>query len=502
MRTCTLLAALTMLITQPILAAASSPADGATDLGQAAPPERNTHVGDSIEALIGHWSGGLEQGGVVVLRLGIEVARSASGAVTATLSSPDQGTTDIPITTIAVRSDSVRLEVASLGGVFRGELNPERTVMTGVWTQGATSLDMALTRTTGAVSFARPQDPVPPFPYRGYDVAYLNRADGTRLAGTLTLPEGDGPFPAVLLLSGSGPQDRNGMLMGHRPFLVLSDHLTRRGVAVLRMDDRGVGGSSGDFMNATLPDRVADAEAGVAFLRTHPDVDSLRVGLVGYSEGGWVAQELAAHSEAVGFVVMLAAPAVSPLELLMAQARGMLQGTGEPLVEEQLALTRRTFELIHAEPDDDRARAAVRSARREWRETLPSDAAATFRARAGSETYQAEMEQTLRIQMTPWFRGLLAHEPVSLESVWVPVLALFGERDLQVPPAQSAPRMRQAWEGHPDATVHVLPELNHFFQHARTGLPSEYAQIEETFAPQALEMIGTWINDRFGRGTQ
>jgi uncharacterized protein len=288
------------------------------------------------------------------------------------------------------------------------------------------------------------------------------------------------------------------MLMGHRPFLVISDHLTRRGIAVLRLDDRGVGGSTGEYMNAALSDRVADADAGVTFLRMRPDIDPRRVGLVGFSEGGWVAQELAARSEAVGFVVMLAAPAVSPLELLMAQAEGMLRATGEPLVEEHLALTRTTFDLIRGEPDDARATAAVRAAMRAWVETLPTEAAATFRARADAEAYRAELDRSLQVQTTRWFRGLLAHEPVALESVRVPVLALFGERDLQVPPTQSAPRLREAWAAHPDATVHVLPELNHFFQHARTGLPSEYARIEETFAPVALEMIGTWITERFG----
>lgn len=502
MRTCTLLAAVTMLVTQPVPADASSAAAGAAPPVETAPRDRGVTPADSIQTLIGRWSGGIEQGGAVILRLGIEVARSPSGEVTATLSSPDQGIADIPITMLEVRGDSVRFEVARLGGVFRGMLNREGTAMRGVWTQGTTSIALALARTADTASFARPQDPVSPFPYREYDVAYLNPADDTRLAGTLTLPEGGGPFPAVLLLSGSGPQDRNGMLMGHRPFLVLSDHLTRRGIAVLRVDDRGVGGSTGDFMNAALPDRVADADAGLAFLRTHPEVDPQRVGLIGYSEGGWVAQALAARSDAVGFVVLLAAPAVSPIELLMAQARAMLQGAGEPLVEEQLALTRRTFELIRAEPDDARAVAAVRAAMREWLGTLPEGAAASFRARADGEAYRAEMERTLRIQTTPWFRGLLAHEPVALESVRVPVLALFGERDLQVPPAQSAPRLREAWAAHSDAEVHVLPELNHFFQHSLTGLPSEYAQIEETFAPQALEMIGSWITDRFGRSAE
>jgi hypothetical protein len=500
MHTRFMLAVMTILLFLPNEAFARSPQGGAASLAERPPPQGEAIPPDSIETLIGRWSGGIEQGGAVVLRLVVDIVKAASGAPTATLSSPDQGTSDIPITALELRGDSVRFDVVSLGGKFRGGLTPDRTAMTGVWTQGATSIAMKLSRADEEVSFARPQDPLPPFPYRERDVAYVNTADGTRLTGTLTLPPGGGPFPAVLLISGSGPQDRNGALMGHRPFLVLADHLTRQGIAVLRVDDRGVGGSTGDFMNAALPDRVADSEAGVTFLRSHAEVDPMRVGIVGYSEGGWVAREMAARPNALAFVVLLAAPAVSPLELLLGQARAILQASGEPLVEEQLALTRRTFELIRAESENARADAAVRDAMRDWLEALPPDHAAMFRTRAASETYRTTLNQTLRIQTTPWFRGLLAHEPVALESLRVPVLSLFGERDLQVPASQSAPPLAAAWAAHPDATVCVLPELNHFFQHARTGLPSEYTTIDETFAPQALEIIGQWLEDRIVHG--
>lgn len=499
MRTRNMLAVVTVLLFLPNCACAKTTWEGTAALAQRPPPEAEA-TPDTIETLIGRWSGGIEQGGAVVLRLVVDIVKSTSGGASATLSSPDQGTSDIPITELTLRGDSVRFDVVSLGGRFRGILNEDQTAMTGVWTQGATSIAMGLSRTAGAVSSVRPQDPIPPFPYREQDVAYVNHADGTRLTGTLTLPPGEGPFPAVLLVSGSGPQDRNGALMGHRPFHVIADHLTRRGIAVLRVDDRGVGGSTGDFMNAALPDRVIDSEAGVSFLHAHTAVDPSRIGIIGYSEGGWVAREIVAGSSPVAFVVLLAAPAVSPLELLLAQAQAMLQASGEPLVEEQLALTRRTFELIRAEPDDARADAAVRAAMREWLDSLPADHAAMFRTRAASDAYQTSLTQTLRIQTTPWFRGLLAHEPPALESLRVPVLSLFGERDLQVPPTQSAPPSVAAWVEHADATVCILPQLNHLFQHARTGLPSEYSQIEETFAPQALEAIGRWLEHRFVNG--
>lgn len=450
--------------------------------------------------LVGYWSGGLEQGGAVVLRLAVEVGGAPCGQVVASLDSPDQGVTDIPIAGMRLAGDSVRFEVPRVGGAFRGTLDPGHTALRGIWTQGPGTLPMSLTRGDSALVWRRPQHPAPPFPYEAAEVTYRNPADGTTLAGTLTLPPGDGPFPAALLLTGSGAQDRDETLMGHKPFLVIADHLTRHGIAVLRVDDRGVGGSSGNVMETTIPDNVADAAAGVEFLRSHPRVDPARVGLIGHSEGGWVAPALAARSDDVAFVVMLAGPATSPYDLLLAQSRAMLEASGEALVGEQVALTGRILDVLRAEPDNQRAIAAMREVGREWLEALPSGDGDSLRARLETPEARAQFEQSLVIQTTPWFRGLLAHDPLpSLEGLQVPVLALFGELDLQVPHIESVPVLERIWADHPDATVRVLPGLNHLFQHAETGLVAEYSRIEETFAPEALELIGEWITQRFAR---
>ncbi len=452
---------------------------------------------DGARALVGSWTGGIEQGGAVVLRLGVRFEIAAPGGVAGWLDSPDQGTRDIAVTAVTMVGDSVQFAVPSLGALFRGTADSARARITGTWTQGATSITLSLARATGRETFVRPQDPSPPFPYTESEVAY-DGAGGLRLTGTLTVPGGEGPFPAVLLLSGSGAQDRDATMMGHRSFRVIADHLARRGIAVLRVDDRGVGGSAGNVMELTLADNARDAAAGVHFLRTHKGIDATRVGLIGHSEGGWVAPLLAAESDDVAFVVMLAGPAVSPAELLAAQARGMLTAAGVPLIEERVAMNAVVFDAIRREPDNERAIAAATAATRDWLASQPDAVAAAIRVGMESEAARAESARSLQLQTTPWFRGLLAYDPApALRAVRVPVLALFGERDLQVPAAQSAPLLREMWAAHPDGTVQVMEGLNHFFQHARTGLPTEYAQIEETFAVQALELIAVWISTRF-----
>src|SRR5690606_35848365 len=236
------------------------------------------------------------------------------------------------------------------------------------------------------------------------------------------------------LLTGSGAQDRDETLMGHKPFLVIADYLTRRGIAVLRVDDRGVGGSSGNVMSATIDDNVGDAAAGIEYLRAHPRIDADRVGVVGHSEGGWVAPVLANRSDALSFVVMLAGPAVPPYDLLLAQSRLMLEVSGDTLVEEQVSLTRRMLDILRSEPDSARAVAQMRAAFNEWLAALPPGAT-ELRARSESPQGRAQLEQSLVVQTTPWFRGLLAFDPrPSLEALDVPVLALYGELDRQVPP--------------------------------------------------------------------
>jgi pimeloyl-ACP methyl ester carboxylesterase len=288
--------------------------------------------------------------------------------------------------------------------------------------------------------------------------------------------------------------------MGHRPFLVIADHLARRGIAVLRVDDRGVGGSTGNVMEATIADNIGDALAGMAFLRDRDEIDPDRVGLIGHSEGGWVAPGVAAASDEIAFIVMLAGPSVTGRELILEQSRIIMEASspGDPANAAGMTINRIVMDVGVA---DESAAAAMEAIRRAMEEAIagaPPAEAALLRAVWENEGVQANVQQSVPNMASPWYRFLIAYDPIeSLESLTIPVLALYGQRDLQVPPAQSVPFLEEAWRNHPDATIHVFPELNHLFQHAETGLPAEYGNIEETFSPEALEMIGSWIESRF-----
>jgi hypothetical protein len=472
--------------------------------GQSLPVElRRTDpaVPEPALELLGYWTGGLYQAGALVLRLGFEFAPAPCGQVHASMDSPDQGAENIPASSLSLEGDSLAFEIASASGAFHGTVAAGRDSIWGNWTQGGGTIAMHLVRGDGPVSFARPQDPVPPFPYSEVGVSYENPNDGTRFAGTLTIPEGEGPFPAALMITGSGAQNRDEALMGHRPFLVIADHLTRRGIAVLRVDDRGVGGSTGNVLEATILDNIGDALAGVAFLRGRPEVDPARIGLIGHSEGGWVAPGVAAETEDVAFIVMLAGPSVSGREILLAQSRAIMEASGATQIEEGLTINRIGIDAAASETTVERAREAVRRAVEEAIAGLPPEEGSALRAVWEAETVQSNVEAGLPTMVSPWYRNLVVYDPIAtLENLEIPALALYGERDLQVPPTQSVPILEDAWDDHPDATIHVFPGLNHLFQHAETGLMAEYAVIEETFAPQALEMMGSWIEERFVEG--
>ncbi|HEU0301577.1 MAG TPA: alpha/beta fold hydrolase, partial [Longimicrobium sp.] len=262
-------------------------------------------------SVAGSWGGALEPG-PVRLRLKL-IVPGAAGDSTATLVSVDQGGASMPAT-FSVRGDSVIFDLSQIGGSYRAVLSAGADSLAGTWTQGGGSLPLVMVRGADSMMVVRrPQEPRRPFPYREEEVAYES-VDGVRLAGTLTLPPGDGPYPGVLLITGSGSQDRDELIFNHRPFLVLSDYLTRRGIAVLRVDDRGVGGSTGDPRTATSADFARDVAAGVRFLRARREIGP--VGLIGHSEGGLIAPMVAAQTPEVRFLVLLAGPGTDSRTLL------------------------------------------------------------------------------------------------------------------------------------------------------------------------------------------
>ena len=415
------------------------------------------------------------------LRIVIKIATTPNG-LTASLQSPDQSPQWVPADSVKVEGDTVTVNLSALQAKYFGKLSADRKSMEGTFTQMGNPMPLALSHVTekAQIERKRPQMPVAPFPYKAEDVTYENKAAGNTLAATLTLPEGKGPFPAVLLICGSGPHDRDESLMGHKPFLVLADALTRRGIAVLRADKRGVGKSTGDYKTATTADFATDAEAGVDYLLTRPEIDAHRIGLIGHSEGGIIAPMVAARNSHVDFIVMMAGSGVPGDQIIAEQGRLIALASGEDKKRtEDAAITQqKIFTTIKTEKD-----AAVRD------KTLHDILLA-----AGIP--EEQIARQIKTITSPWFVYFISYDPATaLSKLTIPVLALSGEKDLQVPPAQNADAIRKALDaaGNKHYEVDVLPGLNHLFQTAKTGAPSEYAEIEETIAPSVLKKIGDWI---------
>lgn len=437
--------------------------------------------------LAGRWEGRVTVGSQT-LRVVLHV--DAVGG--ATMDSPDQGANGLAVSGLSAQGGVVRFSIPAAGGRYEGTLADGGRTLNGALTQGGTSLPLVLSRVMELtpspapveappqpVADARPQTPQAPFPYRSEDVVIPTPTPGVQLAGTLTVPEGPGPFPAVLLITGSGQQDRDETVFGHKPFLVLADALSRRGVAVLRVDDRGVGGSTGPAATATTADFAIDAGASFAFLGARPEIAPTRIGLIGHSEGGTIAPLVAKADPRVAFIVLIAGPAVSGGDLLVQQSRATLQASGaQPtMVEGNVAVQARMMQAVAAHADD------------------PEGAAAAVDAILTEAGLPEDQRHAVAAQVAaPWTRWFIAHDPQpSLAALRIPVLAIYGGKDVQVPAEQNATALRAVL---PSAEIVVLPGLNHLMQPANTGLVAEYQTIQTTFDPTALTAIVDWVAAR------
>jgi len=426
------------------------------------------------------------------LRIVFKITAEPDGTLTALMDSPDQGAYDITVDRVWHEDGAVRFEVDVAAGLYEGTVSEDGTTMEGEWNQGGLALPLVLEHFDEVPVLNRPQEPVEPFPYTAEEVEYTNDAAGITLAGTLTLPEGGGPFTAAILISGSGAQDRDEFILGHKPFLVLADHLTRNGIAVLRVDDRGVGGSTGDPLRATSEDFAGDVLAGVEYLKGRGEIDAGRIGLVGHSEGGIIAPMVAARSDDVAYTVLMAAPGLVGEELLYLQAKliAAAGGIDADIVEENRAIQAEIFSVLKQEIDDAAMEEKLTAAFREAFEALPEEQ----REAVDPEQYFKMKVATVQ---NPWFRFFLTYDPAqTLGEVRCPVLAITGETDLQAPPDPNLAIIGAALNegGNEHVTLMELPGLNHLFQTSETGAPSEYGQIEETMSPILLDAVADWIN--------
>ena len=428
--------------------------------------------------------------GTIKLRIVFKIYKDKNNNLSATMDSPDQGATDIPVDAVTISDSTIRFDLPNLKAYYDGSLQPDGSYQ-GTWFQGGTSLPLDIALTETEIVIKRPQEPKD-FPYDVEDVMFKNSKANIKLAGTLTTPEGNGPFPAVVLISGSGPQNRDEELLGHKPFLVLSDYFTRNGIAVLRYDDRGVGISEGDFADATSFDFANDADAAVAYLKSHSEFST--IGLAGHSEGGLIAPIVANQSEDVDFIILMAGTGLTGKEVLKLQGQLILKQTEiSPEGLETYKHTQSAMLQIAVDIDNDEEALKKLSEESEAYGDLSKQDQQIIGY--DPETFEAALKALLH----PWMRTFLTLDPRPvLEKVKVPVLVVNGEKDLQVPPKENLSEIKAALDrgGNTNYEIHELKGLNHLFQTCETGAPIEYSLIEETFNEEAMDLMTRWILKR------
>ncbi len=445
------------------------------------------------ESLEGTWKGAIQ---IMGQELGIAAHFSGEGpALAVTLDIPAQNAMGLPMQNVSYQHPRVHFEIPGAAvAVFDGAVEGNR--ISGDYLQSGLQGSFSLEKesiTESAAAGAAEEAVSEPAPYAEEEVEFTN--GDIRLAGTLTVPAGAGPFPAAVMITGSGPQNRDEELFGFKPFRIIADHLARAGIAVLRYDDRGVGGSSGNIATATSADFARDVLAAVDLLKQRKDIDSGRIGVIGHSEGGMVGP-IAAQSGELAFVVMLAGPALSGADTLLDQGARVLRAGGatEEDLKKQRELQEQMFEAIRSGDGWDAVKAGIASQVRASVEKLPAEQRTAI---ANVDDYvNAQVQAQVNQLQSAWFRYFVDYDPVpALEALKVPTLAVFGELDLQVPPDVNRPAMEQAFVdgGNGQYRIVTLKGANHLFQKASTGSPAEYASLEKAFVPELLPLITDWI---------
>lgn len=438
--------------------------------------------------ITGQWNGVLKVQGTQ-LRLVFNISKAENG-YTATMDSPDQNAKGIPVSSATFENPTLKLATTALRLEYEGVLKPEG-IIEGTFKQAGLSIPLNLSREVVVKKeVVRPQEPKKPYPYYEEEVTFHNADAGITLAGTLTLPKKDDVFPAVVLITGSGAQNRNEELMGHKPFLVIADYLTRNGIAVLRFDDRGTASSQGNFKTATSNDFATDVNAAVDYLLTRKEIDKKKIGLIGHSEGGIIAPMVAANSKSVAFIVLMAGTGIPGDQLLLLQ-QGLI-GKASGLTDENMQTIKKVnssvFEIVRKSNSTDQLRADLTGFLKQEINKYPE------------KPQNISDDDFVKIQvdevMNPWMLNFIKYDPApALSKVKCPVLALNGEKDLQVPPKENLEAIKQALAkgGNKKVTAIELPGLNHLFQECKTGAPAEYAEIEQTISPVALNEILKWV---------
>jgi uncharacterized protein len=348
----------------------------------------------------------------------------------------------------------------------------------------------------------RPQEPIPPYPYIQEEITYPNQADGIIISGTLTMPSTEGSFTTVILVSGMGPNDRDYTMLGHKPFFVLADYLTRQGIAVLRVDKRGVGKSTGTFGSfVTSQDLARDVLAGIDYLKTRKEIDPKRIGLIGHSEGGLIAAMVASQSPSVSFLILMAGAMATEVEQILAQVGMQLKadGASKALIDYDAKVREKLLHVVKGESDLDKAAIAMKAIMETYFATLP----ATIKTESELFMFaikESNAESMIAFFNSPTYRYWLEHNSVfDLNILRMPVLAMNGDLDFVTASHIQLPIIKNALQhaGNRDITIVEMPKMNHWFQSCSTGAMSEYGTLEETISPIVIKQMADWIRIKF-----
>ena len=443
-------------------------------------PTDNEPLLDPQIDISGYWEGKIVMSPGNTLTLGFLVTAQKQG-YDALFFVLEQGVTEMPVTAVEYDSHTITITLDSLQASYSGTYSTATDAIEGTFTQMGSSLPLELKRGSSPTLY-RPQEPKPPYPYLSEDVHFLQTPEHFLLAGTITRPPGKGPFPAVVLVSGSGPQNRDEEIMGHKPFLLLADTLTRSGIVVLRYDDRGVAESAGDSTTATSLDLANDAQSAINFLKTQTYVDPDAIGILGHSEGGLIGPIVAQQYKSVAFLILMAGPGVKGLEVLEDQTAAIMraQNIPEEIIDQTVALNMSIYHLVL---DSSKSLAERRKAVYEMLET--------------ANLAPSAIETQIDALFSPWYVTFLELDPATfLAEVTIPVLILQGTKDTQVSATLNIPAIERALQkgNNPKFTTIIYDGLNHLFQPAESGGVEEYATIETTIDAQVLADIVIWIN--------
>jgi len=437
--------------------------------------------------LPGYWEGKLNVG--TELRIGFNIT-TAQNSFSVTLDSPDQGITGVEADLVRSDDDSLVIAIKSIQGTYRGKVSWSDSTVTGSWIQRGFPFPMVLRKTNSPAVLPRPQTPKAPFPYTVKEIEFKSVKDTHSLSGTLTIPENGKPGAAVIMITGSGPQDRDETLMGHKPFLVIADYLSRNGIAVLRYDDRGIGKSGGNFATSTIYDFADDVRGAIRYLKSQPGIDSTKIGLLGHSEGSMVSQVVCAGDPSVAFFVSLAGPGEACRFLLYRQLVDVYRVNG---ISDEASL-KKYSQYIESFYDIIIKYGVSEETRNEIRKHVAASAPMfTVLERQIYNVDTAGVEGMLKYFVSDWFVNFIRFEPEPyLKKITCPVLAVNGSTDIQVAAAPNLEGFRKNCSKK-ILTVKEYPGLNHLFQHSVNGNPNLYGKIEETISEEVLKDIKDWI---------